>query len=140
MSVATKLYYISNTLYRKHIPLLPRLFSWCNRVICSCDIPPQTTIGKGLSLPHNGLGVVISAKAVIGENCKILQQVTIGGRGKHGTPIIGNNVLIGAKASVMGGVCVGDNVQIGAHSLVLRDVPSNTTAVGIPAKIIKTNE
>lgn len=102
----------------------------------SCDVQSNTQIGRGLDLSHNGLGVVIHPKSVIGDNVKILQGVTIGGRIGPQLPIIGNNVQIGAGAKILGGVRIGDNAKIGANAVVLIDIPDNCTAVGVPAKII----
>ncbi len=102
----------------------------------SCDIQSNTKIGKGLELSHNGLGVVVHPKTIIGDNVKILQGVTLGGRVGSGLPIVGNNVIIGAGAKILGGIRIGDNVKIGANAVVLHDVPDNCTAIGVPAKII----
>jgi len=123
-------------LHKKNIPFLPKIINYANRIIFSCDIPCTVSIKKGTIFVHSGLGVVIHGNAKIGENCKIYQGVTIGGRGKSGTPKIGNNVFIGANATILGGVNIGDNAIIGANSLVLKDVQSGTTVVGNPANTI----
>jgi serine acetyltransferase len=108
------------------------------RVIFACDIPYKTKIGKGTVFPHHALGIVIHPYAIIGENCKIEQNVTIGGRsGITVLPVIGDNVMIGAGALVLGPVKIGDNVQIGAGAVVVNDIPENCVVTGIPAKIIK---
>lgn len=108
------------------------------RVMFSCDIPPATKIGEGTAFVHNGLGCVVNECAVIGKNCKILQNVTIGGRGEEGgAPVIGDNVLIGAGACILGMIKIGDGAKIGANAVVVKDVPKNATAIGIPATIIK---
>lgn len=86
---------------------------------------------------HNGLGCVVNEEAEIGDGTKILQNVSIGGRGTHGVPKIGKNVPIGCGAAILGGVCIADNAQIGANAVVLSDIPNNAVAVGIPAKVIK---
>ena len=109
------------------------------RFYTSCDISPLAIIEPRVTFPHP-TGVVVGDGVVIHSGAKIWQQVTIGSHGKlgHGMkyPVIGNNVRIYAKASVIGGVCIGDSAVIGAHSLVLNDVPAGQTAIGVPARII----
>lgn len=126
-----------NRAYKKKIPILPGLVMRYIRVIYSCDLPYQCEIGKNVKLAHNGLGVVIHPKAVIGDGTRIYQNVSIAGRNNRGTPIIGKNVFIGAGACVLGGIVIGDNAVIGANSVVITDIPANTVAVGIPCKVIK---
>ena len=136
-----KLYKIENFLYRYKLTIFAILIRATIRVLFSCDIPYKTKIGKGTTFPHLGLGVLIHPHAVIGENCKILQGVSIGGRGENkDVPVIGNNVLIGAHALILGPITIGDNAVIGAGSVVIKDVPANTTVVGNPAKEIKRKE
>lgn len=106
------------------------------------DIHPGATIGPGAFLDH-ATGVVIGETATIGKNVSMLQQVTLGGSGsKHGVrhPQIGDGVLIGAGATILGAVSIGDGVQIGACSLVLENIPPQSTVVGVPAKVIKRND
>lgn len=103
-------------------------------VVTQCEIHVGTRIGGGLRLTHAN-GIVIHPSAVIGTNCLIFQQVTIGSNGK-GVPTIGNGVDIGAGAKLLGPITVGDNAIIGANAVVLQDVPPGATAVGIPARII----
>jgi serine O-acetyltransferase len=131
-----KMFRVANWLYRHKIPWLPIFICKIIRVIFSCDIHPATVIGEGTSFVHNGLGCVINPDAIIGSNCRIYQNVSIAGRRNRGCPVIGNNVLIGAGACVLGGVHICDNVQIGANAVVIKDVPASAIAVGIPAKII----
>lgn len=101
-------------------------------------IPYQADIGKGTTVGYQGIGVVIHKKAVIGRNCSIGQNVTIGGGGRTpGVPRIGDNVHIGAGAVVIGGIHIGDNVTIGANAVVNKDIPSDCVAVGVPAKPVK---
>lgn len=110
------------------------------RFYTSCDISPLAIIDPGVTFPHP-TGVVVGDGVVIHSGTKIWQQVTIGSHGKSGQemkyPVIGNNVRIYAKASVIGGVVIGDSAVIGAHSLVLKDVPSGETVTGIPARLIQ---
>ncbi|WP_241958993.1 serine O-acetyltransferase [Staphylococcus equorum] len=136
-SLMNKSVTIMTKLYAKNIPVIPRLMQQVNRLVFACDIPRSVKIGKNTIFAHSGLGCVIHSSAIIGENCKIQQNVTIGGRGKHGTPIIGDNVFIGAGSTIIGNVKIEDNVTIGAMTLVLKDVDEGTTVVGIPAKGVK---
>lgn len=124
-------------LYSKNVPVIPRLMQQFNRFIFACDVPRSVKIGEGTIFTHSGLGCVIHSSAVIGKNCKIQQNVTIGGRGTRGTPVIGNNVFIGAGSTIIGNVKIGDNATIGAMTLVLNDVENAQTVVGIPAKGVK---
>lgn len=105
-------------------------------VITGADIPIVTKIGGGLVLPHPN-GVVIHRNAVIGPNCLILQQVTIGQTDGEIVPTIGGHVDIGAGAKVIGPVTIGDHARIGANAVVTRDVPAHTTAVGVPAEVLE---
>ena len=82
------------------------------------------------------MGIIINPEVVIGDNVKINQHVTIGGSGEKGCPVIGDNVYIGSGAKVLGGIRIGNNVKIGANAVVISDVPDNSTAVGVPARII----
>lgn len=103
-------------------------------VVCGADIPLNTTLGGGLLLPHPN-GVVIHPAAVLGPNCLVFQQVTIGTRGPDGAPQIGGHVDIGAGAKILGPVRIGDHAVIGANAVVLCDVPDHGVAVGIPARV-----
>lgn len=119
--------------------------------IFGVEIKAETKIGKNLVLSHGGNGVIIHPHAIIGDNVVIYHQVTIGGFGlacfseeyridnpekSVGAPQIGNNVVIGAGAKILGNVIIGDGARIGANAVVLKDVPQNATAVGVPARII----
>ena len=106
-------------------------------VVTGADIPLNTIIGGGLLIPHPN-GIVIHPTTVIGPNCLIFQQVTIGTRGGD-SPVIGGHVDIGAGAKLLGAIKVGDHARIGANAVVLCDIPSGATAVGIPAKSIRTS-
>lgn len=131
-------YKTANWLWKHHVPIISFLIRGMMRVVFACDIPYKTEIGKNVEFPHHALGIVIHPNAIIGDNCKIEQNVTIGGRsGLTVLPQIGNNVMIGAGATVIGPVVVGNNVQIGAGSVVVKDIPDNCEVVGVPAKIIK---
>jgi serine O-acetyltransferase len=104
-------------------------------IVTQSDIEPRATLGQRLMLPHPN-GVVIHEDAVIGDDCMIMQQVTIGMIGDGEVPTIGNNVYIGAGAKIIGKISVGDGARIGANAVVTQDVPANFTAVGVPARII----
>jgi len=130
---------IAHWLYRHGRFFLARLVSQWGRRCTGIEIHPGATIGAGLFIDH-GMGVVIGETAEIGDNCTIYHQVTLGGTGKDTGkrhPTIGDNVLIGAGASVLGPVTISNNVRIAAGSVVLRCLPPNVTAAGIPANIVR---
>jgi serine O-acetyltransferase len=111
------------------------------RIIWSCHIPLDLKIGKNFKVGYNGLGVVIHNRSVIGDNCLISQNVTIGGTsGIYGVPVIGNNVYIGAGACIIGDIKIGNNVIVGANAVVTKDVPNDVVIAGVPARIIKSNK
>jgi serine O-acetyltransferase len=121
-----------------HVPILPRLLYGINRILFATVIPPSTVIGKGVIISYSGLGVVIHARAVIGSNVQISQNVTIGGRsGLLGVPVIEDGVEIGAGACILGPIRVGVGAKIGANAVVLSDVPSGYVAVGVPAQLLR---
>jgi len=132
------IYRTANTLYSYKIPVVPYLIQQFLRFGFGCFIPYKTRMGrKNIHFGHNGLGVVLDYRCVIGDNVRIDQQVTIGIRWDETVaPIIGNNVRIGAGAKVLGSIKVGNNARIGANAVVLTDVPEGATAVGVPARII----
>ena len=122
-----------------HIPLIPRLISWFSRFITGIDIHPNAKVGRNVFIDH-GMGVVIGETAEVGDGTTIFQGVTLGGTGKQTGkrhPTIGQNVVLGVGSSVLGGLTVGDNSYIGAGAVVLKDVPPNATAVGVPARMVK---
>lgn len=129
---------LAHYLYRKKLILLPRLISQISRFFTGIEIHPGAKIGQGLFIDH-GMGVVIGETAEVGDNVTIYQGVTLGGTGKEKGkrhPTIGNNVFIGSGAKILGSIRVGDNVKIGAGSVVNKPVPSNTTVVGVPGKVV----
>ncbi|MCD8764823.1 serine acetyltransferase [Staphylococcus hominis] len=136
MSLMNKSIFLMTKLQKHNIPVIPRLMQQMNRLIFATDVPRTVKIGKGTKFAHSGLGCVIHERAIIGDDCKILQNVTIGGRSKHGTPVIGNNVLIGAGATILGGITIGNNVKIGAQALVMEDVQDNQTIVAQKGTIL----
>ena len=136
---AVMAYRVSHWFYKKKLFTIARIISQAARFFTGIEIHPGAKIGKGLFIDH-GMGVVIGETAEIGDNCLIYQGVTLGGTGKeHGKrhPTLGNNVMVGAGAKVLGPFKVGDNAKIAANAVVLAEVPPNTTAVGVPARIVK---
>ena len=133
---------LSHFLYKHKWFFLARLISQIARFFTGIEIHPGATIGKGLCIDH-GMGVVIGETAEIGDDVLIYHGVTLGGTGKDKGkrhPTIGNGVVIGAGAKVLGPIKVVDNAKIGANAVVVKDVPEGATAVGIPAKnIIRTS-
>lgn len=125
---------------RKHY-FIARFLSQRARKITGIEIHPGAQIGNGVFIDH-GMGVVIGETTVIGDNCTIYQGVTLGGTGKDKGkrhPTIGNNVVIGSGAKVLGPFTVGDNSKIAANAVVLSEVPPNCTVVGVPGRIVKKN-
>jgi serine O-acetyltransferase len=136
---AIRRYRRANWFYRHGHFFIARMISQRAVRKTGIEIHPGATIGKGLFIDH-GTGVVIGETAEIGDNCTIYQGVTLGGTGKdHGKrhPTLGNNVMVGAGAKVLGPFKVGDNSRIAAGAVVLNEVPENCTAVGVPARVVK---
>jgi len=132
-------YRISHSFYKLRLFFLARLISQISRWLTGIEIHPGAIIGKRFFIDH-GMGVVIGETAVIGDDVLLYQGVTLGGTGlgkekRH--PTIGNNVVIGTGAKVLGNITVGDNSYIGANAVVIKDVPSNSTVVGVPGRITK---
>lgn len=131
----------ANWCLRHNLKFLARWISQRSRHKTGIEIHPGATIGKGLFIDH-GMGVVIGETTIIGDNCTIYQNVTLGGTGKETGkrhPTLGNNVLVGSGAKVLGPFKVGDNARIAAGAVVLSEVPPNATAVGVPARVVKVN-
>ena len=127
--------------YEHNLKFLARFISQCSRHRTGIEIHPGAKIGKRLVIDH-GMGIVIGETAEIGDDCLIYHGVTLGGTGKDvgkRHPTIGNNVLIGAGAKVLGPITIGDNVRIAAGAVVLSDIPDNSTAVGVPARVVRRN-
>ncbi len=129
---------VSHYLYRRGWILLPRLISNFGRFLTRIEIHPGATIGEGLFIDH-GTGIVIGETTELGQNVTLFQGVTLGGTGKEKGkrhPTIGNHVVIGSGAKVLGSLSVGDHAKIGAGSVVLKDVPPYSTVVGIPGTVV----
>jgi len=132
-------YRFAHKLYMKKHYFWARYFSQRTVRKTGIEIHPGAQIGEGLFIDH-GHGVVIGETAIIGDNVTLYQGVTLGGTGKeHGKrhPTVGNNVMIGAGAKILGSFIIGDNSKIGAGSVVLENVPANSTVVGVPGRIVK---
>lgn len=126
----------ANALWRREVPLAPRLVSQVGRLLTGIEIHPGATLGDGLFIDH-GAGVVIGETAEVGKNVTMYQGVTLGGTGKETGkrhPTVGDNVIIGAGSLLLGSITVGNNVRVGAGSVVVQNVPSNTTVVGNPGR------
>ena len=129
---------IVHELWRAKIPLLPRFISNLVRFATGIEIHPGATIGKRFFIDH-GMGVLIGATAEVGDDVTLYKGVTLGGTSLGGGkrhPTIGNDVVIGTNASVLGAITVGDGARVGAGSVVVRDVPPNSTVVGIPGRVV----
>lgn len=125
--------------YLYHIPIIGFVVSRITEIMTGAAIPARAEIGRGLKIVHFG-PIVIHSNCKIGEHCDIDHGVTIGERDASGkVPVIGNNVLIGSYACIIGDVSVGDNSKIGAHTVLLNSMPKNSVAVGNPGKVVKTN-
>lgn len=129
----------SHALYERGHAFAARAVSQCAKFFTGIEIHPAAKIGKGLVIDH-GAGVVIGETAEIGDNCTIYQGVTLGGTGKDvgkRHPTLGNNVMVGAGAKILGPLTIGDNAKIAAGAVVLEDIPEDSTAVGIPAHVVR---
>ena len=132
------LHRLSHRLWTAGLPLIPRLMSQLGRLVTGVEIHPGARIGQGVFIDH-GMGVVIGETAVVGNRCLLYQGVTLGGTGKQSGqrhPVLGENVVVGAGAKVLGGISVGANTRIGAGSVLLRDVDADCTVVGVPGRVI----
>lgn len=131
----------SHWLYTHKLFILARFISQISKFLTGIEIHPGAKIGKGLFIDH-GSGVVIGETAEVGDYCTIYQGATLGGTGKEKGkrhPTLGNNIMVGSGAKILGPFKVGDNAKIAANAVVLEEVPSDSTAVGVPARIVKRN-
>lgn len=135
---ALVLHRIAHWLWNIGIPFIPRLLSHLARALTGIEIHPGATIGSSVFIDH-GMGVVIGETAIVGDMSLIYQGVTLGGTGKQSGkrhPTLGSGVIVGAGAKVLGNIQIGNDVRIGAGSVVLREVPSECTVVGVPGRIV----
>ncbi len=139
---ARELHRLAHTLHTHRVPVIPRAISHFSRFLTGIEIHPGAKIGEALFIDH-GMGVVIGETAEIGDNCHILQGVTLGGTSMHRAkrhPTLGNGVVVGAGAKLIGAVEIGDNARIGAGSVVVTNVPENATVVGVPGHVVSFHE
>ena len=130
---------VAHFFFKIHLKFIARLISQITRFFTGIEIHPGAVIGKGLLIDH-GMGVVIGETTVIGDDCTIYQGVTLGGTGKEKGkrhPTLGNNVMVGSGAKILGPFTVGDNSKIAAGAVVLNEVPPGSTCVGVPARIVR---
>ena len=130
---------IAHWFYKHKCFYIARSISQRSRKRTGIEIHPGATIGKRLVIDH-GMGIVIGETTIIGDDCLLYQGVTLGGSGKEKGkrhPTLGNNVLVGAGAKVLGSFTIGDNARIAANAVVLNEIPANATAVGVPARVVR---
>jgi serine O-acetyltransferase len=133
-----KIHALSHWLWKRRIPLLPRLLSLFNRVVFAVQLPAETQVGRGVKLNYSGLGTVIHARAVIGDRVVIGPGVVIGGRSHiFEVPVIEDDAEIGVGAKVLGPVRIGRGAVVGANAVVLHDVPPGAVVGGIPARVLR---
>ena len=137
---AILLHRLAHELYQAGVPLIPRVISQISRFFTGIEIHPGATIGRRFFIDH-GMGVVIGETSEVGDDCLLYQGVTLGGTGnekgkRH--PTLGNGVVVGTGAKVLGNIRVGNHVKIGAGSVVVYPVPDNSTVVGIPGRVVRT--
>jgi serine O-acetyltransferase len=135
-------YRVAHWLWKNRIPFIPRALSQFARFITGIEIHPGATIGSGMFIDH-GMGVVIGETAEVGDNVTLFQGVTLGGTGKQRGkrhPTLGNHVVVGTGAKVLGPIKIGNYVKIGANAVVLQDVPDHSTVVGIPGRIVRIKD
>ena len=136
---AMLIYRLAHKLYIARMFTTARALSQFGRFLTGIEIHPGAKIGKRLFIDH-GCGVVIGETTVIGDDCLLYQGVTLGGNGKDKGkrhPTLGNNVMVGSGAKVLGPFKIGNNVKIAANAVVLNEIPDNCTAVGVPARVVK---
>jgi serine O-acetyltransferase len=129
---------LAHALWRWHVPVLPRLISHISRFLTGVEIHPGAKIGEGFFIDH-GMGVVIGETTEIGDNVTLYQEVTLGGTSHQRAkrhPTLGNNVVVGVGARVIGAITIGDNTKVGAGSVVVNSVPANATVVGVPGRVV----
>lgn len=139
---AVLMHRLAHRLYQWHLPLVPRMISQLSRFLTGIEIHPGARIGRRFFIDH-GMGVVIGETAEIGDDVLLYQGVTLGGTGnetgkRH--PTLGNRVVVGTGAKILGNIKIGDNVRIGAGSVVVHPVPDHSTVVGIPGRVVRMRD
>jgi len=139
---ARQFHRVAHTLYKWHIPFFPRWISHISRFMTGIEIHPGAQLGEGVFIDH-GMGVVIGETAIVGDYVTIYQGVTLGGTSlqkvkRH--PTLGNHVVVGVGAKVIGNITIGDNTKIGAASVVIKSVPPNATVVGNPGRVVAVHD
>ena len=132
-------YRIAHVIRKLGVPLAPRMISQFAKFLTGIEIHPGAAIGNSFFIDH-GMGVVIGETTIIGDNVTVYQGVTLGGTGKEKGkrhPTLGNNIVVGTGAKVLGNIAIGDGSYIGANAVVIKDVPPNSTVVGVPGRITK---
>ena len=135
---ARQFHRVTHKLYQWHVPFFPRWISHISRFLTGIEIHPGAQIGEGFFIDH-GMGVIIGETAEIGDNVLIYQEVTLGGTSQQKVkrhPTLGNNVVIGVGAKLIGAITIGDNTKVGAGSVVVNSVPKNATVVGVPGRVV----
>jgi serine O-acetyltransferase len=137
---AILLHRLAHRLYKAGVPLIPRVISQISRFLTGIEIHPGATIGRRFFIDH-GMGVVIGETTEIGDDCLLYQGVTLGGTGnekgkRH--PTLGDNVVVGTGAKVLGNIRIGNHVKVGAGSVVVHPVPDHSTVVGIPGRVVRS--
>ncbi|MFH1638922.1 MAG: serine O-acetyltransferase EpsC [Chloroflexota bacterium] len=135
---ARQFHRLAHTLFRWHIPVVPRLISNLGRFFTGIEIHPGVKIGEGLFIDH-GMGVVMGETTEIGDDCVLYQGVTLGGTSHQRVkrhPTLGNNVVVGAGSQIIGAITIGDDSKVGAGSVVINDVPPHATVVGVPGRVV----
>ncbi len=136
------LHRLSHRLWISGVPFIPRLISQLSRFFTGIEIHPGARIGRAFFIDH-GMGVVIGETTVVGDRVVLYQGVTLGGTGKQKGkrhPTLGDDVVVGVGAKVLGAITVGDGARVGAGAVVVKDVPPHSTAIGVPARIVQTRD
>lgn len=136
---ARQFHRLAHTLWKWKIPFIPRFISHIGRFLTGIEIHPGAVIGEKFFIDH-GMGVVIGETAEIGDNVVLYQGVTLGGTSLQKTkrhPTLGNNVVVGSGAKLIGAIWIGDNVKVGSGSVVITSVPANATVVGVPGRVVE---
>lgn len=134
-----KLYRMERWLYTHNRRASSKIIYHLMQIVFGCTIPPSTELGKDVIIAHSH-GIVLHQNSKVGDGTALYQNVCLGGRNGSRGPVIGRNCFVGAGACVLGEINIGNNVKIGANSVVITDVPDNCTVVGVPGKIVKKND